>query len=198
MGRGMPGWSCLCFDIATRTGWAFWETGLNIPLWGSFHLGNGEKAIRFLALGDQTEGLCRKLKPKMFSFERPNAHLYGSYKDEKTGRVFGGRSNRNTIEYLCALCGVAEEHAHRAGIPAENIKTTETTETRRHFIQASPKRVIAKQQTVLKCRDLGWDVDNDDEADALAQLSFMRSLYDPMFAVEATPLFQTIGRKGER
>lgn len=194
----MSRWSCLTFDIATNTGWAFWETGRNLPVWGSFHLGKGHNAVRFLALGDHTELLVKKLKPTIFSFERPNQHLYSSFKDKKTGRMIGGRSNRKTIEYLCALCGVAEEHAHRAGVPADLIKTVETGEVRQHFIQGNPKRAIAKAQTVQKCNLLGWQVDNDDEADALAQLSFMRSLYDPTFAMEATPLFQTIGRRGER
>lgn len=191
----MEDWSCLSFDIATRTGWAFWRSGFNRPLWGSFDLGRGEKAERFLALGDHTEALVKEHNPEFFSFERPNAHLYGSYKDKESGKTFGGRSNRNTIEYLCALCGVAEEHAYRAGVASDKIKTTETSDTRRHFIQANPKRIIAKQMTVKKCRALGWDVDNDDEGDALAQLSFMHSLYDPQFALESTPLFQTIGRK---
>jgi hypothetical protein len=171
-------------DIARVTGWACGGLTKEPPIWGSFDLGGGDHEDRYVALGENVRALIKRFEPAVFAYERPNQHL------------FRGKTNRTTVEHLCGLCAVACEHAREAGI--STIRTVDTGVMRHHFIQRNPKRVIAKAMTIKKCEMLGWPVDNDNEADALACFSFIRSLKDKSFALEPTPLFQSIGRKGER
>ena len=48
------------------------------------------------------------------------------------------------------------------------------------------KRVIAKELTMRQCRAMGWEVEDDNEADALAVWHFMCSILEPKLAVAPT------------
>jgi hypothetical protein len=69
---------------------------------------------------------------------------------------------------------------------------------RRHFIGENPKRGIAKRLVKRQCIDNGWDVTDDNEADALAIWSYMGSLLKPELAVKQTPLFGRHTLRGAR
>jgi hypothetical protein len=60
---------------------------------------------------------------------------------------------------------------------------------RLHFIGCNPKRAVAKPMVMRQCRAMGWAVEDDNEADALATWSYMCALIDPKLALTPTPLF---------
>lgn len=95
-----------------------------------------------------------------------------------------GRS-AHTAKTLMALFGVAMGASHAAGarIIEGNVQTV-----RRHFVGQSrpddPKRAVMD-----RCRQLGWTVRNDDEADAAALWAFAMATNFKKWAPRSTPLF---------
>jgi len=171
----------LALDLATSTGWACGPAAASenaIPAWGTLDLTGGKKVTeveeRYLALDRGVTGLIEHFKPEIVVYERPSPNL------------FHGKTTRLIIEFLCSLGGVAACAAWRAGV--RKIRTLEIKETRMHFIGANPKRQIAKQMVVEKCHRMGWMVDNDDEGDACAVYSKMRTIVDPENAVAVNEL----------
>ncbi|MCT4654255.1 MAG: hypothetical protein N4A65_00435 [Cohaesibacter sp.] len=71
---------------------------------------------------------------------------------------------------------------------------------RKHFLlgRTPPKehRVKGKQSNWYKkavkqrCQDLGWQIKDDNQADALGLLDYSRSRMDPTYAAKSTPLFE--------
>jgi hypothetical protein len=49
-----------------------------------------------------------------------------------------------------------------------DIRKAETRDVRLHFIGSNPKRAKAKPLVMRQCRAMGWEVQDDNEADALA------------------------------
>ena len=103
-----------------------------------------------------------------------------------------GSSNTNTTTLLYGLPAIIGAVAHLLKI--HDVRKASTKDVRNHFIGSNPKRVQAKFLVKRQCRNMGWDVEDDNEADALATWSYMCSLLDPRLAIAPTPLFQQ-GRK---
>ena len=66
----------------------------------------------------------------------------------------------------------------------------DTRDVRLHFIGSNPKRDRAKSMVLRQCRAMDWEVEDDNEADALATWHYMCSLIRPQLALVTTPLFQ--------
>ncbi|MCA1452872.1 hypothetical protein I6F35_06505 [Bradyrhizobium sp. BRP22] len=167
----------LALDLASVSGWACGEPG-GKPLHGS---------IRFAAKGASHEAIFanamqwaeKKIvchKPKLIVWEAP---LPTTFKR--------GNSTIDTTSVLFGLPAVIGAIAYRYGI--YDIRKAETRHVRQHFIGCNPKRARAKPLVVRKCRAMGWSVEDDNEADALATWSYMCSLLNPRLALAPTPLF---------
>jgi hypothetical protein len=150
----------LALDLASISGWALGEPG-GTPTHGY---------IRFAAPGSSHEAIfaaaCRWMidmmerRPTVVVFESP---LATSFKR--------GKTNASTTGLLWGLPAVIGAVAYMSG--CYNIRKADTRDVRIHFIGSNPPRAKAKAMTVLNCQRLGWNVTDDNEADALAIWHFM-------------------------
>lgn len=176
----------LALDLATRAGFAFGAPG-KYPISGSMRFaapGATHEAI-FASAMRWITALIKKFKPDVVVWEAP---LATSFKK--------GGTNINTTTILYGLPAIIGCVAYLLGI--YDIRRAETRKVRMHFIGANPKRVIAKKKTMEQCGVLGWPVEDDNEADALAVWCYVTALIDPAKAVFPTSLFPATELKSKR
>jgi hypothetical protein len=109
------------------------------------------------------------------------------------------RKGKTTIDVTTVLFGLPAVIgccAYKHGI--YDIRKAETAAVRRHFIGQNPKRILAKRLVKQRCIANGWDITDDNEADALATWSYQCSLLKPELAVKQTPLFGRHTLRGAR
>ena len=102
--------------------------------------------------------------------------------------AMGARTNINTLRLLTGLCELLEEWAlsHEIELREANI-----SQIRNHFIGSNPKRDIAKQLTMERCAQMGWQVETSDAADACALWHYQCCIHVPELGVKSTPLFES-------
>lgn len=145
----------LALDLASVTGWACGEPG-GEPTHGY---------IRFASLGSSHEAIfaaaCRWMIAKME--EGPTIVVFESPLATSFKR---GKTNASTTALLWGLPAVVGAVAYMSG--CYNIRKADTRDVRLHFIGGNHKRAKAKALTVRNCQLMGWNVTDDNEADALA------------------------------
>lgn len=150
----------LTLDIATVTGWAFIGQGMIRPEAGTFRAAP-PKAPKD-QLGVFMAGYKSNLifvitlhKPHQIVFEAP---------------FLGVGISPLTARKLYGLQAITELIAHELDIP---IRQATVGEIRKHFLGSGKhKRAEAKQRVMQECLNRGWDPKNQDEADAMALLSY--------------------------
>jgi hypothetical protein len=170
-------------DLATRTGFAFGALGAERPTSGSIRFGSegaSHEAIFAAAVTWATDGF-RANRPGVVVWEAPQPTSFGKSK-----------TNVNTTTVLYGLPAVFGAVAHLLGL--YDVRKAKASDVRHHFIGSNPKRAIAKAMTIKQCRDLGWPVEDDNEADACALWSYMASIIDPVLTWRPTPLFRGAAR----
>ena len=171
----------LALDAATVTGFCHGPVG-GTPAFGSIRFG-GRSAdglsdrVFFMALC-MVEELIERVKPDVIFIESllpPDS--------------MKGRTSRATRDRLAGLHGVIKAVAHKHGVG--EVAEAGTANIRHHFIdERGLQRQAAKSAVIRKCKALGWDVgDDEDAADAVALWSFACSMLDPQQALRVTPLF---------
>ncbi|UGY13779.1 hypothetical protein HAP48_0035185 [Bradyrhizobium septentrionale] len=168
----------LALDLASRTGWAVGEPGQE-PAHGS---------IQFAKPGASHEASFSNAWGWMYSMLAdfgPSTVVWEAPMPTSFNR---GKSNVNTTTLLYGLPAIIGACAYRCGL--YDIRKAETRDVRLHFIGQNPKRDRAKTLVIRQCRSMGWEVEDDNEADALATWHYMCSLIRPQLALVTTPLFQ--------
>lgn len=167
----------LALDLASVTGWAYGEPG-GEPKHGT---------VRFASAGASHEAVFAKAMT-WTKLMLPNKGITTVVWEAPMPTSFKrGQSNVNTTTLLYGLPAVIGAVVYSAGI--FDIRKADTRDVRKHFIGCSPKRFEAKRMTMDMCRARGWQVADDNEADALATWDYMVSLIDPKLAHRPTPLF---------
>lgn len=169
----------LFFDMATRAGFAF-GSERGVEGWGAFELPRtGDNVGRFLCAAEvEIRKVVEKATPELIAFEAP-------FINRKIDDIL-------KIRKLSGLANEVEKAAERYWqVPC---KEALVDQVRRHFLGRDYPRgsARAKQAVRVKCREMGWDVEphQDDEADALAGLSFILATEMPSVAILTTPLFE--------
>lgn len=170
----------LALDIATVTGWARGRID-QTPRSGSHRFGtlhDGHNEVFAAALQWFGRFLATSPVPDLLIIESllpPEAML--------------NRTSRQVRDRLAGLHGVIRAQAKSAGIG--EIAEARVGDVRAHFIGVRhARRVIAKRDTVEKCRSLGWPCADDNAGDALALWHFAASQIDPRLALQVSPLFK--------
>lgn len=173
----------LALDLASVTGWAVGEPGMLLAH-GSIRFaakGSSHEAI-FANAWDWMEDKIAVYSPKLIVWEAPLATTF---------KRIMGNTNVDATTILFGLPAVIGCCAYKRGI--FDIRKAEARAVRMHFIGQSPKRSIAKMMVMRQCRAHGWQITDDNEADALATWSYMGSLLKPELALRPTPLFMVRG-----
>jgi hypothetical protein len=166
----------LALDLASVSGWAVGEPG-GEPLHGSIRFaspGASHEAI-FAEAHRWTIGMVQEHKPTLVIWEAPLAGF-------KTGKT-----TNDVSTVLFGLPAVVGAAVYISGV--FDIRKADTRNVRLHFIGCNPKRAVAKPMVVRQCQAMGWQVYDDNEADALAIWHYMCSLIEPKLALAPTPLF---------
>ena len=185
----------LFFDTARRTGYAAGDHH-RVEKFGFFEMPQtGDDVGAYLIFAErQIETLIDRHHPNSVGYEAP---LLVS-KRKINGKWVNVDSPRKLMK-LYGLANEVEKACIRHGIPC--VYAT-LGQIRTHFLGAGypsdTERV--KIATKNKCRALGHDVPESDEADALAGLSYLLSLQKPETAISITPLFQSKAsrRRGDK
>ena len=163
----MRGGPILALDIATNTGVALGDPRAGLPkLW----------TVRFGAQGSSLEASFAEAiawtkdrliddKPSMIAFESPMAPSF-----------MKGHTNANTIRKLMGLAAVIGGTAHGMGF--YNLAEASVRDIRQHFLGTTRLRSAdAKKATIARCRDIGLDTRDDNQADACALWCFAARLH---------------------
>ena len=167
--------SIMALDLATTTGWAIGKPG-SAPLHGSVKFGASSHEATFAKAFEWMTEKCVFHRPQIVIWEAPLATMFRR-----------GKTTVNTTTVLYGLPAVIGAAAYRRGI--YDLRKADTKDVRQHFIGSNPKREKAKPMVVKQCQRLGWQVTDDNEADALATWHYMCSLIEPKLAMSPTPLF---------
>jgi len=167
----------LALDLATVTGWAWGKPG---------------ETPKF---GQQRFGKPLATRPQIYKQYRLWLGLFCSahkidwivYESPQLPFTMTSRTNIGTIRLLIGLCELLEEWAPEHDI---ELREASVSQVRCHFIGANLKRDLAKRLTIERCKAMGWDVQNDDQGDALALWHYQACLMDPILGTKSTPLFQ--------
>ncbi|MEY9179687.1 hypothetical protein [Bradyrhizobium sp. USDA 313] len=167
----------LALDLASRTGWAVGEPG-QTPTHGSILFakpGASHEAIFSKAWG-WMESMLADFGPRTVVWEAPMPTSFSK-----------GRSNINTTTLLYGLPAIIGGCAYRCGV--YDLRKADTRDVRMHFIGCNPKRDRAKALVMGQCRSMGWEIKDDNEADALATWNYMCAILSPRLALSPTPMF---------
>jgi len=186
----------LALDIATTTGYAFAEPG-GVPEFKAFRAvppvdagGDGDVYVAFERWLNE---LIDRLDPAIVVFESPYLPRASAGRTVRsaTGTVLyktqPAQINMHTIRRLLVLCGIAEKVAaeRRLICREEDTRTIQKTFTG----YGGGKRVEKKAAVMRVCRLYGWNVTNDNEADALALLVSAEAILFPMVRRSTGTLF---------
>jgi len=173
----------LALDLASVCGWAVGDPGKLLA----------HGSLRFARQGSSHEAIFAKahvwLDDKIETF-RPTTVVWEAPLPASFKR---GKTNVDTTTLLYGLPAVIGALTYLRRI--YDIRKAATRDVRLHFIGQNPKGAKAKPMVIRQCRAMGWDVKDDNEADACATWHYMCSLIRPELAIRPTPLFgQTIKR----
>jgi len=171
----------LALDLATRVGWACGSAAEGIIESGSYKLPvTGENVGLFLShFCKFLHSSISRTSPAEIIFEMPI--LPGI-----------GKTSLETLRKLYSLCGVTELVALERFVECTEANLSDV---RTHALgkgNVPRKRKDVKPAIMAWCKRMGWDPRDDDQADALALLSFRLSHFHPAAGLRATPLFQNL------
>lgn len=147
----------LALDLATRSGWALGREQ-ETPRWGVWDLGsaqNGGQGRRLSCLANEIEAVIAVHQPERAVFEAPLV------RHDKATRL------------LTYLCGVVEMVCFEHSLPCEpgNVNSARSMVLGHGFPKSTDPR-NPKLPMLLWCQRQGWDVRDDNAADALVLLRY--------------------------
>jgi hypothetical protein len=170
----------IALDIATKLGFAHGAPGANAPdlVWGvrnfSGKEGTGEVIGKFRGW---LQSRCYELKPTLIAFE--SVYIPVARKRQPNDREDGPPPmNPAVLERLLGMTGAVEGLGWELGIKVAKATTTEIVK----FFTGKGShgnRDQKKAAVVAQCRLHGWDVSNDNDADALALWAYAESIVNP-------------------
>jgi hypothetical protein len=176
----------LALDIATTTGWARWDSGLNRPHADEVKLKAADEAKRFAEF-------AQWLRAKLIADQIDHLAI------EMPVPQRNGMTNLGTLQTLHGLRAIAMALGGAINIPIIEVNNQEW---RQHFLgqRVAPKSVPKdkrsawwKKQCVKRCEELGWTVKGHNAADALGVLDFVRCTRDFSYGAASGDLFRQAG-----
>lgn len=166
----------LALDIASTTGWAYGAPG-SVPKCGSHRIAvrGTSRAAMYRHYRTWLDFLCSAHPPKLIVYESPAVPM-----------IMHGKTNIDTIRLLTGFAEHLEEWAY----DKFELREATVAQVRAHFIGSNMKSALATPKVIARCEELGWKVENDDEADAAALWDYQCGFLRPDLAYKTTPLFQ--------
>lgn len=164
----------LAIDQATRSGWSFGEERSTARYeFGSFRMPKRDwKGERLVIFRDSLNDLIERFQPDLVGYERPLVTMLGSNK------TIGDKQkpfNLETIQFLLNLEGVLIETTARHSIQTEHYPSSSWRKTALGMGRLPPGAPQGefKRMMIRRANALGYDVKDDNEADAIGILLHM-------------------------
>lgn len=188
----MSGGTILALDLASVTGWAEGAPGGPITS-GSLRLGDAGAGQ-----GERFTALFRWLWTRLSAF--PPAAIW--FEAPLPPSHMRGHTNVDTSTFLMGLPAVVQTVAQLKGV--YRVEKAHVQDVRQHFIAGhgflyrgkplTGRRNLPSKEAKFcvteRCRQLGREPHDDNEADAVALLSYALALARPSLGTESTPLFE--------
>jgi Holliday junction resolvasome RuvABC endonuclease subunit len=171
----------LALDLASASG-AAWDGPDGKPLFETFRLppyyGPAELGARSKKFVIWLHGLMERVKPAVVAIEAPLVPT-------KHGNL---KTTAETVRLLISLVAMAHYVAecNDARVIEKNVQTV-----KRHWTGTG---AADKHMMMQRCRQMGYPIHNDHEADAAGLWSLVKSEICPGFSYQTSPLF---GRGGK-
>lgn len=149
----------LALDLALTTGWALGTPMDKVPTSGSIKIARDDASMAKL--------FCDwRVYLRDFLLLHPDITLV-VFESPLLPFMKQGKTNIDTLRRLIGLAAVTEELLYSLG--KYDIREARVADVRSHFIGSNRhKRAEAKTLTIRRCRQLGWEPQDDNAADALA------------------------------
>lgn len=173
----------LALDTSTATGWAHDDLNGGKPIWGTWPLGSWKRDLVDHAFAKLLEHVSERIATAGIThvaIEEPlNVYAHSGWQGSKA------RKDPDLAAALLGFWACATGMARARGC---QVFETSPATVRRHFI-GHGRHPDPKAAVMGRCRQLGWKIENDNEADALSIWDYTKSVLDPGFAHRGTPLF---------
>ena len=158
----------LALDLSVRsTGFAIWSTGQAKPASGTW------------ALADSVDYAARayvRLHRQLLDLHRVSPIDEAVFEEAIPGAALHGHTNVKTLAAAAGLAAHVESFAEACGI---RYRAVNLSSWRRHFIGKMPRGTKSpdlKAIAMRRCRDLGFDVNRHDAAEACGLLDYQVSV----------------------
>lgn len=172
----------LTIDQSSKTGWCIADEGLKDPrspglIYGSFKAPKRDSpGERLMIFRDGLVDVIEKYRPQIAAYETPFMPV-GPGGQQQAGQ--GAKFSPKTLRFLLNLEGVLAETTERYGIvtqdfPAASWRVTALGMGRiPQGIPADERDGWMKRQMIRKAQQLGYPVEDDNEADAIGMMLHM-------------------------
>jgi hypothetical protein len=181
----------LALDTSTKCGWAGDPPlGETIPVSGTLKLGRWDAENiehSYAMLHRFIVGYIANCGATDVVIERPlSVYAHAGFQKGRRGVNFQGdaRKSAELGEALLGFVAVAQTAALIAGAKPWLVSSSTV---RKHFI-GNGRAPDPKAAVMFRCRQLGWNFEDDNAADALATWDYAKSLLSPGWAWKGTPL----------
>jgi hypothetical protein len=173
----------LALDLATTTGFAIGAAGTDVN-----YAGIRSGSIRLK--GETADERGAALLKFMRDLYRVEPYLHVVYEAPLATAHMAGKTNVNTTMLLFGLAMIAGATAIALGVRPDRIRRARPDDVRRHFlgVRSAGGRDETKRAVMARCRALGRDPGDDNEADAIALLDYQLSLLRPGHGIRTSPL----------
>lgn len=164
----------LALDLARTTGWACGPSDKRPEKSGSIRFGTAD-ASRGIVFSEAQRWIwefLREHKPKVIVWESP---------------ILLPTDTPERLEVPFGLPAIVEAAAYNLAI--YNTRKADVHSIRKFFLGFRPKRDEAKLAVTQRCRVLGFEPKDDNEADAIACWFYQAAHIDRAIGANVTPLF---------
>lgn len=166
----------LALDLARRMGWSYGTPG-TLPRHGSVTLGPP---------GSDIDTIGAAFVRWLTDFKKLNPVDVLYVEAPVSASHMAGKTNATTLLNLYGLYALSVVIGKMAGIGKRRIASVQ--HVRKHFL-GTARPADKKKAVIARCRQLGWQPEDDNAADALALWDFACAVEAPGVAIATAPLF---------
>jgi hypothetical protein len=186
------GRTILALDIATKTGYAIGRADQQKPRFGTQDLGRlaSDTEDKIAALMRWLLDIIRIEKPDYVVIERAMDPNVAAHRGNRSSTIVETISLAKTAGGVCRLAGIRFEYVDRQKALGFFVGQRTFQEERDPVTGKTIKsREVGKRATVRRCFQLGIEVADDNQADAIALFFYGASQTNPLIGAEALALF---------
>lgn len=166
----------LAVDCATTFGWACDNPSGDRPLGGAVRLRSDDVDDAYTEFRQHLREIIQVHQPDVLAYEAPLPVAMGS----NFANIMARAATIRKLQGLVAHAGQLGTTLREPPVEAE------VSTIRKHFCGNGRAK---KDEVQARCRLLGWQFVDDNQADALALWCYVKAMLEPTWSPNSTPLF---------